>query len=108
MSARRRSARPSSTAVATVKRANPAARYCCDPVIGDVGKGVFVREGVPEFMSRAVALADIVTPNHFELDFLSGRPSRTLGEARAAVEALHDRGPRAVLVTSLAHRRHAA
>jgi pyridoxine kinase len=90
-------------AVATVKRANPAARYCCDPVIGDVGKGAFVREGVAEFMrDRAVASADIVTPNHFELDVLSGRPSRTLGEARDAVQALHDRGPRAVLVTSLA------
>jgi len=90
-------------AVATVKRANPAARYCCDPVIGDVGKGAFVREGVAEFMrDKAVASADIVTPNHFELDVLSGRPSRTLGEARDAVQALHDRGPRAVLVTSLA------
>jgi len=90
-------------AVATVKRANPAARYCCDPVIGDVGKGAFVREGVAEFMrDRAVASADIVTPNHFELDVLSGRLSRTLGEARDAVQALHDRGPRAVLVTSLA------
>lgn len=90
-------------AVATVKRANPAARYCCDPVIGDVGKGAFVREGVAEFMrDKAVASADIVTPNHFELDVLSGRPSRTLGEARDAVQALHDCGPRAVLVTSLA------
>ena len=39
-------------AVATVKRANPSAKYCCDPVIGDVGRGVFVREGIPEFMKR--------------------------------------------------------
>ena len=90
-------------AVATVKRANPSARYCCDPVIGDVGKGAFVREDVAEFMrDRAVAAADIVTPNHFELDFLTGRASRTLDQARAAVKTLHARGPRAVLVTSLA------
>jgi pyridoxine kinase len=89
--------------VATVRRANPAAHYCCDPVIGDVGKGVFVREGVAEFMrDRAVRAADIVTPNHFELDRLTGRESRTLAEARDAVKALHSRGPRAVLVTSLA------
>ena len=89
--------------VAAVRRANPAARYCCDPVIGDAGKGVFVREGVAEFMrDSAVRAADIVTPNHFELDHLTGRESRTLGEARDAVKALHDRGPRAVLVTSLA------
>jgi len=29
--------------VARVKAGNPAALYCCDPVIGDVGRGVFVR-----------------------------------------------------------------
>ena len=90
-------------AVASVRRANPAGHYCCDPVIGDVGKGVFVRDGVPEFMrDKAMAAADIVTPNHFELDRLTGRESRTLTAAREAVKALHDRGPRAVLVTSLA------
>jgi len=89
-------------AVATVKRANPSARYCCDPVIGDVGKGAFVREGVADFIrDKAVPAADIVTPNQFELDALTGRDSRTLADAREAVRALHDRGPRAVLVTSL-------
>jgi pyridoxine kinase len=89
-------------AVTTVKRANPSARYCCDPVIGDVGKGAFVREGVADFMrEKAVPAADVVTPNQFELDALTGRESRTLAKAREAVRALHDRGPRAVLVTSL-------
>jgi pyridoxine kinase len=90
-------------AVATVKRANPSARYCCDPVIGDLGKGAFVREGVADFMrDQALAAADIVTPNHFELDYLTGQESRTLAEARTAAKALHARGPRAILVTSLA------
>jgi pyridoxine kinase len=71
-------------------------------VIGDVGKGVFVREGVEAFMrEKAMRLADIVTPNHFELGRLTGRESRTLVQAREAVKALHDRGPRTVLVTSL-------
>jgi pyridoxine kinase len=73
-------------AVAAVKRANPAARYCCDPVIGDVGRGVFVRDGIPEFMrAKAVPAADVVTPNQFELDYLSGRASKTLLQARDAV-----------------------
>ena len=90
-------------AVATVKGANPSARWCCDPVIGDAGKGAFVRAGVAEFTrDKALPAADIVTPNHFELDYLTGRESRTLADARAAVKALHDKGPRAVLVTSLA------
>ncbi len=89
-------------AVATVRKANPSARYCCDPVIGDVGKGVFVRAGIPEFIKeRALPLADIVTPNQFELDFLSGRGSKTVAAARDAIKAIHDLGPRAVLVTSL-------
>ncbi len=89
-------------AVAAVKRANPAADYCCDPVIGDVGRGVFVRDGIPEFMrDRAVPAADAITPNQFELDYLSGRASTTLAEARDAIKAVHDLGPRAILVTSL-------
>jgi pyridoxine kinase len=89
-------------AVAAVRRANPSARYCCDPVIGDVGRGVFVRPGIPEFMrEKAVPAADIITPNQFELDYLSRRASRTLQEARDAVKAVHDLGPRAILVTSL-------
>src|ERR1700755_1818280 len=47
-----------------VKKANPKATYCCDPVMGDVGRGFFVRQGIPEFMrDRAVPPAHIVTPN---------------------------------------------
>jgi pyridoxine kinase len=89
-------------AAARVKAANPAALYCCDPVIGDVGRGVFVRPGIPEFMrDRAVPAADILTPNQFELEMLAGREVRTLADAKAAVSALQARGPRCVLVTSL-------
>ncbi len=89
-------------AVARVRAANPAATYCCDPVIGDVGRGVFVRPGIPEFMrDHAVPAADVVTPNQFELDFLTGGSSRTLAEARHAIQALHRMGPTTVLVTSL-------
>lgn len=90
------------SAVGRVKEANAAALYCCDPVIGDVGRGIFVRPGIPEFMrEHAVPAADIITPNQFELDFLSGRSSATLAEARAAVAAVRATGPRVVLVTSL-------
>ena len=89
-------------AVATVKRANPAAKYCCDPVIGDIGRGIFVREGIPQFMKRkAVPAADMVTPNQFELDYLSGRETHRLREIHDAVKSVQDLGPRVVLVTSL-------
>jgi pyridoxine kinase len=89
-------------AVDRVKAANPKARYCCDPVIGDVGTGVFVRPGIPEFMrERALPAADIVTPNQFELEFLSGLTVPTIGEAVRACGAIHAMGPSTVLVTSL-------
>jgi pyridoxine kinase len=89
-------------AVAQVKAANAGARYCCDPVIGDVGRGVFVRPDIPEFIrERMVPAADVVSPNQFELDMLSGRSSATLRNARAAVDAVRALGPRAILVTSL-------
>jgi len=88
--------------VLRVRRANPAARYCCDPVIGDVGRGIFVRPGIADFMrERALPAADIITPNQFELDQLCGRKTVSLADAIAAVDALHQRGPRAILVTSL-------
>ena len=89
-------------AVAQVKAANPAALWCCDPVIGDVGPGVYVRTGIPEFFrDRALALADIATPNQFELEWLTGRRIATLADAKAAVAALQAGGPRCVLLTSL-------
>lgn len=90
------------SAVARVKSANPKALYCCDPVIGDVGRGIFVRPGIPEFMrDRAMAMADIVTPNQFELEYLTGQGTKSLAEARSAIATLRAKGPRVVLVTSL-------
>ncbi|QRN94700.1 pyridoxal kinase PdxY [Archangium violaceum] len=89
-------------AVAKVRAANPKALYCCDPVMGDVGRGMFVRPGIPEFMrDRAVPAADITTPNQFELEYLTGRTVRTLDDALKAAAALREKGPRVVLVTSL-------
>jgi pyridoxine kinase len=89
-------------AVDRVKAANAKARYCCDPVIGDVGRGVFVRPGIPEFIrDRAVPAADVVTPNQFELDFLSGLTTNTIDGVARACGAIHAMGPKSVLVTSV-------
>jgi pyridoxine kinase len=88
--------------VQRVKEANPHALFCCDPVMGDVGLGYYVRAGVPEFYrDRALALADVVTPNRFELEWLSGGPVRNLAEACDAIAALRQLGPGIVLATSL-------
>ncbi|MFC7504548.1 pyridoxal kinase PdxY [Nocardioides sp. CPCC 206347] len=89
-------------AVARVKELNPDAVYCCDPVIGDVGRGIFVRPGIPEYLrDEVVPYADILTPNHFELEFLAGRVARTVEDVLAAIDVVRDRGPRDVLVTSI-------
>ncbi|MBD3845886.1 pyridoxal kinase PdxY [Bosea sp. SSUT16] len=90
------------SAVERVKAVNPKALYCCDPVIGDVGRGVFVRPGIPEFMrEQAVPAADIVTPNQFELELLTDIEVKTVADAHRAAEALRDAGPKVVMVTSL-------
>jgi pyridoxine kinase len=89
-------------AVAQAKAANPAALYCCDPVIGDDHSGSFVRSGIAEFFrDRALPAADIVTPNRFELALLSGRDVQSIDDALAAAASLRARGPRLVLATSL-------
>lgn len=87
--------------VAQVKRANPRALYCCDPVIGDTD-GPYVAPEIAEFMrSRAVPAANIVTPNHLELERLTGRSVNSLSSALAAIEELRASGPHVVLATSL-------
>ncbi|WP_081991550.1 pyridoxal kinase PdxY [Inquilinus limosus] len=98
-------------AVAKVKAANPKAIYCCDPVLGDVDRGFFVRPGLPDFMrDHAVPQADIITPNQFELEFLAGlgagdgRSIATLDDALAAARKVQATGPKIVLVTSLIRR----
>jgi pyridoxine kinase len=89
-------------AVAKVRAANPGAVYCCDPVIGNRARGMFVEPGIAEFFrDRAVPAAQIVTPNHFELDGLVGRDTADMTELEGAIDALHRRGPRAILVTSV-------
>ncbi|CUR55570.1 Pyridoxamine kinase [metagenome] len=90
--------------VARVKALNPDAVYCCDPVMGDVETGMFVRPGIPEFMrDHVLPQADIATPNQFELDFLAGRSTRTLDDVLAAADLVRATGPRHLLVTSVVH-----
>jgi pyridoxine kinase len=84
-----------------IKKENPEMIYCCDPVIGDVGKGVFVREGLGEFFKQhLVPLADILTPNVFEASHLTGMPIETLADALAACRVLRKLGPQTIVLTS--------
>lgn len=90
------------TIVKLVKERNPEAVWCCDPVMGDVGRGMYVLPGIPEFMrDHVVPAADILTPNHYELNYLTGRETQTVAEVLEAADALRAEGPSIVLVTSV-------
>jgi pyridoxine kinase len=83
---------------------SPSIPWCCDPVMGDVGRGFFVRDGIPDFFkSRALPRATIITPNQFELDYLAGQTIETLEDARSACREIHEMGSEIILLTSLIH-----
>jgi pyridoxine kinase len=93
-------------AVRRVRQENPRAIYCCDPVIGDMEEGVYVREGIEAFLrDNALPQSDIATPNRFELQRLTGLDCGTLGGAKQAARHLagmmRPDGLRCVLLTSL-------
>ncbi|HEX2112931.1 MAG TPA: pyridoxal kinase PdxY [Alphaproteobacteria bacterium] len=75
-------------AAARVRAGNPDALWAVDPVIGDHGR-VFVKDGIPQFLrSTAVPAADVLTPNAFELEYLTGLPCQSLGQALVAAKML--------------------
>jgi len=87
--------------VQRAKAKNPALRYCCDPVLGDRGRGLFVHADIPpQVADRLCPLADVVTPNHFEFEYLSGAKAATTDQVIEAARALIARGPSTVVVTS--------
>lgn len=87
--------------VAALKKANPEALYCCDPVMGDSERGLYVKQGIPEFFAeKALREASIIKPNLFEAEVLSGSRIAGPGEARKACSILHGMGPSIVLITS--------
>ncbi|TPG16306.1 pyridoxal kinase PdxY [Pedococcus bigeumensis] len=89
-------------AVARVKAANPDAIYACDPVMGNAKSGCFVHPAIPILLrERVVPAADLITPNQFELGYLTGTEPHTIEETLASVELARDLGPSTVLVTSV-------
>jgi pyridoxine kinase len=89
-------------AVARVKAANPRATYTCDPVMGNAKSGCFVNPAIPPIIrEKVVPVADIITPNQFELGFLTGTEPVTLDEVLASADRAREMGPSTVLVTSV-------
>ncbi len=95
------------SAVQEVRASHPKAHYLCDPVMGDVGRGIFVRPGIPEFLrKRALSMASVITPNHYEFELLcGGTPLSTVDAAiqaaRAMLGHMHDAKSALIVITSL-------
>lgn len=89
-------------AVARVKAANPDAIYACDPVMGNAKSGCFVAPAIPDLLrDKVVPVADLITPNQFELGYLTGTTPLDLESTLASVDLARGMGPRTVLVTSV-------
>ena len=87
--------------VKKVRAIRPDAVYCCDPVMGDEGRGFYVKPEIPDIIKNdLIPLADIVCPNQFELQALTGINIENADDALKAVNILHETGPSIVLVTS--------
>jgi pyridoxine kinase len=88
-------------AVAQVKAANPAATYTCDPVMGNATSGCFVDPAIPPIIrEQVVPVADLITPNQFELGFLTDTEPDDLASTLDSADAARALGPSTVLVTS--------
>lgn len=89
-------------AVARIKEANPQAVYACDPVMGNAKSGCFVSDLIPPLLrDKVVPVADIITPNQFELEYLTGVPVHDTTSTLEAIAAAQEMGPDTVLVTSV-------
>jgi pyridoxine kinase len=87
--------------VARARARNPKLTYCCDPVLGDRDRGLFVKEDIPPLVrDRLCPLADIITPNHFEFEYLARAKATTSDQMIEAAHALLARGPSTVVITS--------
>ncbi|MEQ9572426.1 MAG: pyridoxal kinase, partial [Nitratireductor sp.] len=83
--------------VEAARARSPGLLYVCDPVIGDLG-GLYVADGVAcAIRDRLIPLADIATPNRFELEWMA---QRRLDDIVAVADAARALGPATMLVTS--------
>lgn len=90
--------------VQELKKQNSRLVYVCDPVMGDKWNGegsMYVPQDLlPVYREKVVPMADIITPNQFEAELLSGRKIHSQEEAFEVMDVLHRMGPDTVVITS--------
>ncbi|XP_073981187.1 pyridoxal kinase [Rhodnius prolixus] len=83
-----------------VRNDNPDVLYVCDPVLGDNGKLYVPESLIPIYRDVIIPLADVVTPNQFELELLCGKSINTIDEAWKAMSTFHDKGCKTIILSS--------
>ncbi|VDD86353.1 unnamed protein product [Enterobius vermicularis] len=86
--------------VQDIKKKNPNVVYVCDPVLGDNGEYYTPKEMTAVYRDQILKLADVVTPNTFELSELTGLKIANEEDFISAVEKIHSLGVKSVVVTS--------
>ncbi|RWS24995.1 pyridoxal kinase-like protein, partial [Leptotrombidium deliense] len=86
--------------VKELKQCNPKLIFVCDPVMGDNGKMYVDPDLLPIYRDRIVPLADIVTPNQFEAELLTGIKIEKESDALQAMDILHESGAKVVVISS--------
>jgi pyridoxine kinase len=89
------------TVVRRMKAVNPQVRYVCDPVLGDIGRFYVPQQLVKIYRDEVIPLANVLTPNQFEVEQLTGVRIENIADAQRACGILHDLGVPLVLITSI-------
>uniref|UniRef100_A0A6M2DI70 Pyridoxal kinase n=1 Tax=Xenopsylla cheopis TaxID=163159 RepID=A0A6M2DI70_XENCH len=86
--------------VKNLREANPQLTYVCDPVLGDNGKMYVPESLLPIYRELIIPLADIVTPNQYEVELLTECKIKSVEDAWKCTDWFHNRGVHTVVVSS--------
>lgn len=86
--------------VKELKSSSPNVTYVCDPVLGDHGKLYVPKENLPIYIDQLIPMADIMTPNQYETEWLSSIKVKDVETAIKAMDWFHDKGVKVVVITS--------
>ncbi|CAH1391227.1 unnamed protein product [Nezara viridula] len=68
--------------------------------MGDNGKMYVPESLLPIYRDTIIPLADIITPNQYELELLTGKQIKNVDDAWAAIDSFHEKGCKHVVVSS--------
>ncbi|KAI8121404.1 hypothetical protein FF38_05918 [Lucilia cuprina] len=86
--------------VKKLRATEPNLIYVCDPVMGDNGQMYVPQDLLPIYRNEIIPLADIITPNQYEVELLTEMKINTEGDIWKAVQWFHDRGIDMVVISS--------